>query len=215
MFGITDIVAYLVGVVAIILLPGPNSLYCLTVSAGNKRAGVGAMLGILLGDTVLILATVLGAGTMLKLYPVLFDVIKVVGGGYLAYLGVRLLWAAKITLAQRQSLDFNSHSPTITPPRLAFYKALSLSLTNPKAILFFLSFFLPFVDSNYPNPALSFTILGLILQAVSVLYLGSLILFGTMLVEAFKGKRLINAGALAVVGALFIGFAVNLWRASL
>lgn len=215
MFGITDIVAYVAGVFAIILLPGPNSLYCLTVSATSKKAGVGAMLGILLGDTVLILATVLGAGTVLKLYPMVFHVIKLVGGGYLAYLGVRLLMSARITLIQRQSVDFETVVQPSATPKGAFYKALSLSLTNPKAILFFLSFFLPFVDPTYPNPALSFTILGVILQVVSAMYLSSLILFGGLLVETFKGKRLINSGALAVVGGLFLWFAINLWRASL
>lgn len=215
MFGIVDIVAYIIGVFAIILLPGPNSLYCLTVSVGSKKAGVMAMLGILLGDTLLILATVLGAGTLLKLYPVVFDVIKLVGGAYLAYLGIRLLMASKQALERRQSIDLQQHAPNSTSPKVAFYKALSLSLTNPKAILFFLSFFLPFVDPKYPNPALSFTILGVILQVVSFLYLSSLILFGGALVSLFKGKRLIESGALAIVGILFIGFAVNLWRASL
>ncbi|MDO5051036.1 MAG: LysE family transporter [Moraxella equi] len=88
MFGITDLTAYLIGVIIIITLPGPNSLYCLSVSASQgRRAGMGVMSGILVGDTLLILATVFWAGTLLKLYPAVFDVIKLIGGCYLAYLG--------------------------------------------------------------------------------------------------------------------------------
>ena len=62
MFGITDLTTYLIGTIAIILLPGPNSIYCLTVAGQHGvKAAYRAVGGILLGDTLLILATALGA----------------------------------------------------------------------------------------------------------------------------------------------------------
>ena len=92
MFGITDLAAYIIGTIAIILLPGPNSMYCLTVAGQHgAKAAYRAVAGILLGDSLLILATVLGAGTLLKLYPALFHGIKLAGGLYLAYIGCNLL----------------------------------------------------------------------------------------------------------------------------
>lgn len=95
MLGITDLTTYIIGTVAVILLPGPNSMYCLT-TAGQHGVKVAyrAVAGILLGDSLLILATVLGAGTLLKLYPALFHGIKLLGGLYLAYLGWNLLRGA-------------------------------------------------------------------------------------------------------------------------
>lgn len=216
MFGITDLVAYLVGVIIIIALPGPNSLYCLSTSAEHgKKAGVMAMMGILLGDTLLILATVFGAGTLLKLYPAIFDMIKLIGGCYLAYLGVRLIMGAYQTFKNIHKIKHKNFSPKPTKKHNHFYRSLSLSLTNPKAILFFLSFFVQFVRPDYPQPFLTFFVLAVILQTVSFLYLGLLIISGKKLADTFSGRPIIMIFAMLGVGFLFIGFGVNLWLAKL
>lgn len=142
MFGITDLTAYLIGVIIIITLPGPSSLYCLSVAASRgKRADGQTMSRILVGDTILILATVFGAGTLLKLYPSVFDVIKLIGGCYLAYLGIRLIIGAYHTFKNRHLIANQSFNPAKVANQNYFYRSLSLSLTNPKAILFLLSFF--------------------------------------------------------------------------
>lgn len=230
MFGITDIYQYLLGVIVIILLPGPNSLYCLSVASANGvRAGYQAVWGIILGDGILMVLAVVGVGALLKLYPTLFVALKMIGGLYLAYIAIKMLMGAyKTAIANPKNNIANEHNAkTQNPTQISqntipnpkkfpyFYRSLTLSLTNPKAILFFLSFFIAFVDPNYPNPALSFTILGTILQLVSFLYLSILVLFGANLVKKLSGKKWLEVGALSVVGVLFLGFAVNLWRASL
>lgn len=141
MFGITDLTAYLIGVIIIITLPGPSSLYCLSVAASRgKKAGGQTMAGILVDDTILILATVFGAGTLLKLYPSVFDVIKLIGGCYLAYLGIRLIIGAYHTFKNRHLIANQSFNPPKVVNQNYFHRSLSLSLTNPKAILFLLSF---------------------------------------------------------------------------
>lgn len=216
MFGITDLTAYLIGVIFIITLPGPNSLYCLSVSASRgKQAGAKAMAGILLGDTLLILATIFGAGTLLKLYPSLFNGIKLVGGCYLAYLGVKLLIGAFHTFKNRHLIANQTFNPPKIEKQNYFYRSLSLSLTNPKAILFFLSFFVQFVHPDYDKPLLTFFILAVILQIVSFLYLTLLIFSGKKLAETFGSRPMIMTVAMVGVGCLFIGFGVNLWLAKL
>lgn len=179
MFGITDLATYLTGVIIIITLPSPNSLYCLSVSASQgRRAGMGAMSGILVGDTILILATVFGAGTLLKLYPAVFDVIKLIGGCYLAYLVVRLIIGAYHTFKNRHATANKSFNPPKVQSHNHFYRLSSLSLANPKAILFFLSFFVQFVRPDCDKLFLTFFILAVILQIVSFLYLTLLIFSG-------------------------------------
>ncbi|MFA9486520.1 MULTISPECIES: leucine efflux protein LeuE [unclassified Moraxella] len=216
MFGIDNLITYLVGVIVIITLPGPNSLYCLSVSASQGRqAGVMVMAGILLGDAMLILATVFGAGTLLKLYPSVFDGIKLIGGSYLAYLGIRLIIEAHQTFKNRHLIANKRFTPPKTDKQNYFYRSLSLSLTNPKAILFFLSFFVQFVRPDYDKPFLSFFILALILQFISFLYLTLLIFSGKKLAESFGSRPIIMTIAMLVVGLLFIGFGVNLWLAKL
>lgn len=214
MFGITDLAAYLIGTTAIILVPGPNSMYCLSVAGqyGVKTA-YRSIFGILLGDSLLMLATVLGAGTLLKLYPVLFHGVQLLGGLYLAYIGWQLLKGAAQTWKNR--LREQREADERTPPKHVFKRALALSLTNPKAILFFLSFFVQFVDPTYPHPALSFLVLAILLQLISFAYLNVLAFAGDRLVQAFRTRRKLAALGMAAVGVLFIGFALKLWMSSI
>lgn len=212
MYGITDLSAYVLGAVAIILLPGPNSMYCLTIAGQyGVRIAYRAVAAILLGDTLLILATVLGAGTVLKLYPALFHGIRMVGGLYLAWLGWQLLQAAARKWHFKQPVLVASESPAAALPKNVFGRALMLSLTNPKAILFYLSFFVQFVDPAYPHPGLSFLILSLILQALSLVYLNALVFSGHQLTQTFRRRTKTSAAAMALVGLMFFGFAVRMW----
>ncbi|MDH6618979.1 threonine/homoserine/homoserine lactone efflux protein [Streptomyces sp. SAI-135] len=95
-----------------------------------------------------------------------------------------------------------------------YRRALVISLFNPKAILFFVAFFVQFVDPGYAYPALSFVVLGAFAQAASFLYLTALIFGGTRLAAAFRRRRRLAAGATSAAGALFLGFAVKLTLAS-
>lgn len=212
-FGITDFVTYVIGTIAVILLPGPNSMYCLYVGStqGIKR-GYQSVAAILLGDTLLMVAAVMGAATLLKTSATLFFVFKVLGGLYLAYLGLGLL--ASIYKNKNSNAKTTSESepePKIANNENVFLKAFTLSISNPKAILFFLSFFLQFVDPTYANPALSFLILGVTLQVISFAYLSILIFSGMRLVDFFRHYPLLGNIGRGSVGMLFISFAVSLW----
>ena len=217
MFGITDLTAYIIGSIIIILLPGPNSLYCLSVSAAHGvRKGYRTVAGIFLGDSILILVTVLGMGSLLKLYPILFTAIKLLGGLYLCYLGVKLLISGYQTFRHRaQIADAKPKLVTAPISQNFFYRALLLSLTNPKAILFFLSFFVQFVEPTYPHPFLSFLILAIILQLISFSYLSVMVFSGKNLSLKFSQSPTLIIVSTMLTGLLFIGFAMNLWLAQL
>ena len=211
MFGIVDLSTYLVGTLVVILLPGPNSMYCLAV-AGQQgtAAGYRAIGGVLLGDSLLMLATVLGAGTLFRLYPAVFDVIRLAGGVYLFWLGINLLGEGWQRWRHYRAGN-RAATARVSRSTRAFRRSLLLSLTNPKAILFFLSFFVQFVDPAYPYPGLSFLVLALILQFISFLYLNLLVLAGGRLVRAFGGRPGLAAAGLMLAGLLFIGFAGRMW----
>lgn len=70
MLGVTDLPTYLVGLVLIILLPGPNSLYVLSVAARKgTRTGYKAAAGVFTGDAVLMTLAALGAASLLQTTP--------------------------------------------------------------------------------------------------------------------------------------------------
>lgn len=213
MLGVTDLPTYLAGLVLIILLPGPNSLYVLSVAARRGvRTGYKAAAGVFTGDAVLMLLTAVGAGALLRASPLVFTVVKFLGAGYLAWLAVGMmrgawaLWRTRTERTQEPAAGPADQGGSERPYR----RALLISLLNPKAILFLMSFFVQFVDPSYAYPALSFLVLGGLLQAGSFLYLTLLIFGGTRLAAAFRRRKRLSAGATSAAGVLFLGFAAKL-----
>ncbi|MFD6100204.1 leucine efflux protein LeuE [Nocardiopsis flavescens] len=216
MLGITDLPTYLAGLVLVVLLPGPNSLYVLSVAArGGTRAGYTAAAGVFTGDAVLMLLAAAGAATLLQTNPVVFAAVKIAGAAYLVWMAVGMLrsaytlWTTRHERVREQRAADTSGTAGTAGER-PFRRALVVSLFNPKVIVFLISFFVQFVDPAYAYPAVSFLVLGLLLQLVSFLYLSALIFSGTRLAAAFGRRRRLSAGATSLAGALFLGFAVKL-----
>ncbi|MEV5442379.1 leucine efflux protein LeuE [Streptomyces sp. NPDC052644] len=213
MLGVTDLPTYLAGLLVIVLLPGPNSLYVLSVAARSGiRKGYVAASGVWCGDTVLMTLSAAGVASLLQANAMLFGIVKYAGAGYLTWLAVGMLRSA--WAMWRGRVDPAAAEPAAAGPEPAgerpFRRAFVISLLNPKAILFFVAFFVQFVDPAYPYPALSFIVLGTLAQVASVLYLSLLIFAGTHLAAAFRSRRRLSATATSAAGALFLGFAAKL-----
>ncbi|MBT2455290.1 leucine efflux protein LeuE [Streptomyces sp. ISL-86] len=232
MLGVTDLPTYLAGLVLIILLPGPNSLYVLSVAARHGvRTGYKAAAGVWTGDAVLMVLAAAGAASLLQTSPVLFGIVKLLGAGYLTWLAVGMMrgaWAMWRARAERAGAAAEAAAEAAagaaagaaaeaarTPGDAGelerpYRRALLISVFNPKAILFLMSFFVQFVDPGYAYPALSFLLLGGLLQLGSFLYLTTLIFTGTRLSAAFRRRKRLSAGATSAAGVLFLGFAAKL-----
>ena len=181
-YGITDLSAFVVGTILIVLLPGPNSLYVMTVASRfGTAAGWRAAAGIVVGDTLLMLLSVSGVASLLKATPALFIGLRYAGAAYLVFLGCMLLRGAVRRWRNPPAAEVAEADRMTTAPGRPFRSALLIDLMNPKAILFFVSFFVQFVSPDYEHPLLSFAILGLVVQTCSCLYLATLVLAGAKL----------------------------------
>ncbi|MFJ1704434.1 leucine efflux protein LeuE [Kitasatospora sp. NPDC088346] len=228
MLGVNDLATYTLGALVIILLPGPNSLYVLSVAARKGvRTGYRAAAGVFVGDFTLIALTSLGAASLVKANPAVFAVVKFAGAGYLLWIGFNLCRSARDLWRERRAVAANAAggaeaadaaaggpAPAGTDTERPFRRALAISLLNPKALIFLLSFFTQFVDPSYGQPVLSFTLLGGILQGFSLLYLSVLIFTGTKVAAAFHRRKRLSAGLTGGVAVLFAGFAAKLAVAS-
>ena len=210
------------GVVVIVLLPGANSLFVITTALrAGRRAGFRAMLGVFLGDAVLMVLAVLSAQA-LSANPIVFRILTWAGALYLLWLALGLVRSAlaRIRAKRRRSAEpaptenpthpLTAPNPIIARPRLApFRTALITSLLNPKAILFLASFFVQFIDPESLTPLADIAVLMLILETASALYLTVLVLVG-----ARVGRSVQPHGWLAIVGTLaaaaaFVALAVR------
>jgi len=203
-FGVLNLWTYLAGVVFIIILPGPNTLFVLkTGISRGVRAGYTAALGVFIGDAILIFCAYIGVASLIRTTPFLFTLVRFLGAIYLLFLGAKILYATFVQKAQAQQQQIEGGNSILR-------KSLTLSLTNPKAILFYVSFFVQFIDFNYAHTGLSFTILALILEAVSFIYMSTLIFSGAMLAHFFNHKKGLAKLGNGLIGLLFLGFATRL-----
>ncbi|MFD3791409.1 leucine efflux protein LeuE [Streptomyces cyaneofuscatus] len=216
MLGVTDLPTYLAGLVLIVLLPGPNSLYVLSVAARRGvRTGYKAAAGVWTGDAVLMTLSALGAASLLQTTPLLFAIVKYAGAGYLTWLAIGMLRAAVSLWRERHRRTAELAEAAEAPAAGAehpYRRALVISLINPKAILFLISFFVQFVSES--NPVVGFVTLGVLLQLASGLYLSVLIFGGSRLAAMFRRRKTLSAGATTAAGVLFLGFAAKLSLAS-
>ena len=221
-YGVTDLWTYVVGAFGIILLPGPNSLYVLSVAtARGVRAGFQGAFGVFVGDTVLLILTALGAASLLRTHPALFMVVKYAGAAYLCWVGLNLLRGA---LGSLRAADVVVNPVSASQPNTVqvaahlqrpFRRALVISLLNPKAILFLLSFFVQFIDPNYAQPEIPFLILSSILMVFSAAYLTVPIFAGARLAQTFGQRKRLSSGLSSLVGGLFVWFGAKLATVSL
>jgi leucine efflux protein len=178
------------------------------------RAGYTAAAGVWCGDTVLMTLSAAGVASLLKANPLLFGIVKYAGAGYLTWLAIGMLRAAWAMWRTRREPAVEEAAPEPAADERPYRRAFVVSLFNPKAILFFVAFFVQFVDPGYAYPALSFVVLGTFAQLASFLYLSALIFGGTKLAAAFRRRKRLSATATSAAGALFLGFAVKLSLAS-
>jgi len=214
-YGVTDLWTYVIGAFGIILLPGPNSLFILSVATSRGvMAGFQGALGVFLGDTVLLALVGLGAAGLLRTTPALFTIVKYSGAAYLSWVGLQLVLAA---IKKWRSSELPAQTALEVPAHLAypFKRALLVSLLNPKAILFLLSFFVQFIDPAYDAPVVPFLILSAIVMGFSALYLSVLIFAGARLAQGFRSRQKLSASLSSAVGAVFVWFGVKLANASL
>lgn len=135
----TSSLALFSAMIVLALLPGPGILAVIarTLSA-NLRHGLSTVAGIVAGDFVFITLALLGLATLSELMGSLFVIVKYVGAAYLIWLGVSMM----------RSTDTNLNAGPVKPSShiASFSAGLLTTLGNPKAILFYLSFFPAFLD---------------------------------------------------------------------
>jgi len=130
---------FLVVAAATVCSPGPGVVMTLTNSLRHgPRGAFAGIAGIASGALLVAAVSVTGLGLLLAASALAFPVVKLVGAAYLAWLGVRL-WRAP-------PLRLDAAATTPTSWRRRFVAGLSLQVTNPKAVIFFLSAFPQFIE---------------------------------------------------------------------
>ena len=137
---------FLLTSVGMSLSPGPNGLLALTHGAMHgSRKTLFTIMGGLLGFTTVIALCLFGIGALLKSSLMWLTALKLIGGAYLIWLGIKL-WRSPAAAYENVSVTLDSHRWPL------FREGLLTAVTNPKGLLFFSALLPQFIDANRSLP---------------------------------------------------------------
>ena len=199
-FGISDYSAFVVAIVLFLAIPGPGNLALITsTSKGGMAGGLMATLGVIAGDQVLMWLAVAGVATVLATYPAAFAAIQWLGAAYLAWLGWKMLTAKP------------GDAPVLNiRPRQYFQQALTITLLNPKAIVFYMAFFPLFVDPQTHLGWVSFGVMAATIAGLTFLYGLGMALLTHHLAERMRANPVVGRVLEKVAGLFLVGFGLKL-----
>jgi threonine/homoserine/homoserine lactone efflux protein len=200
MFGISDYGAFVVAIIVFLMIPGPGNLALISSTGkGGVRGGLAATLGVIAGDQVLMWLAVAGVAALLAAYPRAFAAVQWLGAGYLAWLGLRMIFAKP---GAGPILDIK--------PRHYFQQALLITLLNPKAIVFYMAFFPLFVDPSRHQGLPTFAAMAATIAALTFAYGLVVTLLTHHLAASLKRNPAISRALEKLAGLVLIGFGIKL-----
>ena len=160
--------------------PGPGVLTSVAHSLSRGfRSSIFVIAGIVLGDLLFLMLAVFGLSAVAHTLGELFFIVKIIGGGYLIWMGCRLMRKGPFIVNSRDLLPNDGQ-------RRHFLTGLLVTLSNPKVILFYAGFLPTFLDLAHLN-LLDVAVLAVIVSCVLGCVLG-LYAFG-----AAKARRLVSS----------------------
>jgi threonine/homoserine/homoserine lactone efflux protein len=186
---------YTIACIVLFVTPGPDmSLFLARTIAGGWRQGLASVLGANLGCCLHTVAAAVGLSAVLAASALAFTTLKVVGALY-------LLWLAFDTLRNGSALNVRRPDAPSPPVGRTFLAGLLVNLTNPKVVLFFITFLPQFVAATDPHASAKMLFLGLYFVVVNIPLSIVMILGAERLVVYLKGRP----GILRVIDWVFAG----------
>jgi threonine/homoserine/homoserine lactone efflux protein len=204
MIGIHGFILFLTTGILLNLTPGPDTVYILGRSmAQGRRAGVASAFGICVGSIFHTCAAALGLSAVLATSAWAFTLVKLAGGAYLIFLGVRAFFERD----QEVSLpaQFKRRGAGA-----AFRQGIVTNILNPKVALFYLAFLPQFIDADAPSKTLAFVVLGLTFVVTGTAWCLVLAWFSSAFSARLRGSPAIRAWLNRTVGTLFVFLGLRL-----
>ena len=200
MFGVADYWAFVVAVIVFLAIPGVGNLAIITSTGkGGIPGGLGATLGVIVADQMLMWLAVAGVAAVLTANPALFGLVQYAGAIYLAWIGIRMI------------LVKPGDAPVLRmQPRHFFRQAMVITLLNPKAIVFYMAFFPLFVDPAHHQGLATFGAMAATIATLTFLYCVTVITIVRFAADRMRASPRIAVWLNRVAGTMLVGFGVKL-----
>ena len=202
---IETLLAFALATAVFAYMPGPSMLYTAAQTIARGRwSGLTAALGIHLGGYAHVVAAAAGLSVLFHAVPTLYVIVKLLGAGYLVWLGVSFFRRTPQEPVAAPRIEAKS-------ARRAFVESITVEVLNPKTALFFLAFLPQFVDASASLPVWAqFVVLGTIVN----LMFSSGDLACVALADVLAGRLRRSGGAQKLLrrvgGGILIGLGAHL-----
>ena len=197
---------FFIAALVVAAAPGPDNLFVLAQSATyGAKAGFCLICGLCTGVVVQICLLVAGVSALIAASPTAFFVMQCLGAAYLLYL------AYKSFRVRAGTVKLNENGERL-PLRKLYLRGVIMNLSNPKVILFLLSFIPPAVKMDSPlNPTLQMVILGAEFILATFIVFGSVALLAGAVKKFLLNSPKANRNLNWFSGAVFVLLAVALF----
>jgi len=188
--------------IVILLIPGPTILLVIGDSLTNRgHSAWSTVAGVAMGDTTAMAISLAGAGALLAASATAFTALKLVGGSYLVYLGIKSILNARRLRHDAPALAVPGQQKS-APRR--FLSAWTVTALNPKSIIFFVAFVPQFMSPDQTFLSQSVILLPTFVclaAANASMYALAAKLFAKHLTSVAAQRRFGYAGGAVMVGA--------------
>jgi len=126
------LITFLIGMIVLAATPGPGVFGSMAKAAADGfKMSLFFIGGLVIGDSILLALAILGMSAIAKLMGGMFLAIRIAGGLYLVYLGIRMFRSNSLSVTAKIKKEKNKWQTCLS--------GILLSLGNPKPILFYAS----------------------------------------------------------------------------
>lgn len=208
----TQWLAFAVAALMVTVAPGPDTLLVIgNALGGGVRRGLATVAGILCGGLFHVALFAFGVAQLLMYSERAFWTIKMLGAGYLAWLGAKALRSAFAARAgSAAAAAAASESEPAAPRSLwrAYAQGVLTNALNPKIAIFYLAFLPQFLAPG-PDMAMQSIAMIAVHYVMGTVWLSLLVIGASRMAGAMRSARVARAldGA---IGAMMLGFGIRL-----
>lgn len=200
---------FLIAITLLTLVPGVDSLLIVrNVSRGGWRDGLSTSTGTCCGLFVHAMVSALGISALLLQSAVAFNMLKLVGGGYLIWMGLSNLWNVyKSGKPSEHSLLSPAVSHSFQLQR-SLREGFFCNVFNPKTLLFYMAFLPQFIDPTC-SPVWQSLFMAAVHFVIAMIYQGALVFLVERIKVWFKGGGM-RRWSESFVGLVLIFFGLRI-----
>lgn len=203
-FNLHNLIFFILASLALVLMPGPNTLYVMTrgITQGRKAALISAM-GASSGDFLYASFAALGLVVILQESATVYGIVKTCGALYMIFIGFQ-------TIKSKGLIAENTELVREESTKKLFLKGFFTSALNPKTAIFFMSFFPQFIDAENRYAAFTMFLYGFIFFVLGLIVLIFYAYASSIIKQWMESRREIESCFRWMTGTIFVGLGIKL-----